>query len=245
MMYQSKMVVAIKSAGKILRESGDTCYLPFGCEYSLLIKNLNIVRAKVKISIDGEDVTDGVSLVVNANSSIDLERFICNGNTEQGNRFKFIERTAAVEEHRGVQAEDGLVRVEFEFERQPEYHYLSGNYEAYRHTKGITRNGLVGRALDWTARYGDVVCSTSAECSSNPGITVPGSVSDQKFTTVSPLITDGKKHVMVLRLLGEVQGVAVEKPVTVKHKPKCTTCGKQNKATAKFCAECGTSLTIV
>ena len=77
------------------------------------------------------------------------------------------------------------------------------------------------------------------------GVTVPGSVSSQKFTSVHVGATDSVKHVMVLRLLGEVGGQVVVEPVTVKHKPKCTSCGKVNKAGSKFCTQCGTSLCIV
>jgi hypothetical protein len=56
---------------------------------------------------------------------------------------------------------------------------------------------------------------------------------------------DPEKHSIVLKLLGETpDNKPVLKPVTVKAKPKCTTCGRQNKAHAKFCVECGTALEI-
>lgn len=111
-MYQDKLVAAIKVNGRILRENGDTVALPFGCEYSILIKNLNSVRAQVSVSVDGKDATEGTRLVIAANSSMVLERFIRNGNLNAGNKFKFIERTAEIEGHRGVGEDDGLVRVE-------------------------------------------------------------------------------------------------------------------------------------
>jgi hypothetical protein len=117
MMYNNKLVTVLKSQGKILREFKDTTYIPFGSEFSILIKNLNSVRAQVRITVDGQDATEGVSLVIAPNSSLELERFIKNGNMHEGNRFKFIERTAGVESHRGIQIEDGLIRVEFQFEK--------------------------------------------------------------------------------------------------------------------------------
>ena len=77
------------------------------------------------------------------------------------------------------------------------------------------------------------------------GITVPGSKSTQKFTTTYMNAMEDEKHTIVLKLLGETEdNKPVLKPVTTKHKPKCITCGKQNKATAKFCTECGTALEI-
>lgn len=120
-MFNNKLVVAIKNKGKVLRErKGDgamNVFLPFGSEYSVYLKNLNTVRALVKIEIDGESATGTHELVVQPNSSIDLERFIKNGNLSEGNRFKFIERTAKIENHRGIGGEDGLIRVEFQFEK--------------------------------------------------------------------------------------------------------------------------------
>lgn len=111
-MYSNKLVVAIKVNGQILRENGDTVSLPFGSEYSVLIKNLDSVRSQVTVSVDGQNATEGTRLIIPPNSSVDLERFIRNGNLQSGNRFKFIERTGDVEKHRGVGTDDGLVRVE-------------------------------------------------------------------------------------------------------------------------------------
>jgi|GEM_PF-944013 len=78
------------------------------------------------------------------------------------------------------------------------------------------------------------------------GITVPGSVSDQKFSYVASFPTEAEEHVMVIRLLGEdPKGEIVKVPVTVKHKPRCVTCGKINRAVNKCCSECGTSLEVI
>lgn len=118
-MHKNKLVVAVKTNGKVLREDKDTVFLPFGSEYSLLLKNLNTVRALLTIEIDGVNVLDGEKLVVNPNGEVDLQRFMKNGNQSQGNRFKFIERTAAIENGpRGIGAIDGIVRVSFQFEKR-------------------------------------------------------------------------------------------------------------------------------
>ena len=124
MTYRTGLVACIKARGKILREQQDQVFLPFGSEYSVLIKNLKSLRVMVRVSIDGTDATDGTSLIVAPNSSIELERFIRAGNLERGNRFKFIERTGEIEEHRGVRPDDGIVRIEWWTERpQPVIHY--------------------------------------------------------------------------------------------------------------------------
>ena len=117
-MYGNKLAAAIKVNGKVLREFKDTVHIPFGTEYQITIKNLHTQRAVVHVYIDGEDQTPS-GLVVNAGASVDLERSIKNGNLTEGNRFKFIERTGAVEAHRGIGIEDGLVRIEYQFELPP------------------------------------------------------------------------------------------------------------------------------
>jgi membrane protease subunit (stomatin/prohibitin family) len=87
--------------------------------------------------------------------------------------------------------------------------------------------------------------TATAQAMNDVGITVPGSKSTQSFTTTTMGVMEPEKHSIVLKLLGETpDNEPVRQAVTVKHKPKCTTCGKQNKATSKFCSECGTSLEL-
>lgn len=285
-MYSNKMALAVKVPSRnkhsVAREVDDAVYLPFGCEYSLLIKNLNTVKALVRVWIDGTDVTDGTSLVVGPNSSIDLERFIKNGNMDEGNKFKFIERIAAISQHRGNKIDDGLIRVEFEF-AIPQYprHYPNtiGNmtptwpgvtpndYTMYNQllnargfaekatfsTSSNVASGSMSDFYDSEIAYAGATAELSTQSNSSPlrsiksevGITVPGSVSDQKFTTAAWFATDGVKHSMVLRVLGEAEGQPVVEPITVKHKVTCASCGRVNKAGAKFCSDCGTALQII
>ena len=118
-MYQDKFVVAIKVGGKVLRETKDLVHLPFGSEFSVLVKNLNSRRAKFTLDIDGTNVLDGTEIIVDGNSEVEMKRFIRNGNMNEGNAFKFIERTAAIEDGpRGIKVDDGVVRVEFWFEKE-------------------------------------------------------------------------------------------------------------------------------
>lgn len=117
-MHKSNFVTAIKVGGKVLREFDNSVYVPFGSEYTILLKNLSSVRARVSVSIDGDDALDGHTLIIEAKDSIELKRFIKNGNMKTGNAFKFIEKTAKVEKHRGNRAGDGLITVTYEFESQ-------------------------------------------------------------------------------------------------------------------------------
>jgi hypothetical protein len=116
-MYANKLVLAVKASGKVLREIGDQVFIPFGSEYSLLLKNLHDVKVSVKVFVDGRDATDGVSLVLNPKEQVELERFINKGNLSKGNRFKFVKSIPELQAHRGSSAEDGLIRVEFKIEK--------------------------------------------------------------------------------------------------------------------------------
>jgi len=287
-MYNQKLVASIKVKGKILREFKDTVYIPFASEYSILLKNLNTVRAVVNVFIDGENAVPG-GLVIDPGRSVDLERWIKNGNLSEGNRFKFIERTAAIEEGpRGIKEEDGLIRVEYQFELARPVINLNqvfgnnstiysseyrGVIDKYSTTGGWVQPagsstisqmnvGGVLRGVDYSAGEATKAAAAAAINKVAPdtteyhsgaatmdwndvGITVPGSKSTQTFQTVTMGALDPVKHNIVLRIVGDLgHNKPVDKAVTVKHKPKCVTCGKQNKAHAKFCVECGTALEI-
>jgi len=116
MTYKDNFVVEVKCNGKIMRVKDGAIYLPYGSEYTLLLKNLNSRRASVKIHIDGTDVLDYSSLILDANSSTELEGFL--RGSVATNHFKFIHKTKEIQEHRGDKVDDGLIRVEFAFERE-------------------------------------------------------------------------------------------------------------------------------
>ena len=271
MMYQSKLVASLKANGKILREFKDTVYIPFGSEYSFLLKNLHTQRAVVNIFIDGDNIVEG-GLVINAGEEVNLERYVKNGNLTEGNRFKFIERTQAVEDGpRGIKLEDGLIRIEFQYEKPyipPQWNKSSWISASGGMSPTSYNVGGTLRSVDWS-KNGEVTAQAASTainnyCADNGiinksemhdgaatmdwndvGITVPGSKSDQKFSTVTMGAMEAEKHTIVLKLLGETpDNKPVLKPVTVFTHQKCITCGKKNKVHSKFCSECGTALEI-
>jgi hypothetical protein len=178
MMYESKLAAAIKVDGKVLREFKDTVHIPFGSEYTVLLKNLNTTRAVVNVFIDGENAVPG-GLVVDPGREIDLERWIKNGNLTEGNRFKFIERTGAVEQHRGIGIEDGLVRIEFQFEQPPRpIVWNTSNINGIYPQGGILRgtNDVHYGVTCSTASYDATSVNSSHSLLNDVGITVPGSL---------------------------------------------------------------------
>lgn len=275
MVHHNKLVAAIKVGGHVLRESKDnTVFLPFGAEYSVLIKNLDSRRIKFKLSIDGKDATDGTWLVVHPNSSLELERFVRAGNLNGGNRFKFIERTPAIEAHRGVQLEDGLLRIEWFTERAvvevprlnqtfPEWWWdwpppAPPEWPRYPRPRRPFMGGLY-KSAERRSLHSDQSETPRASMSSGPsgssgfervvnfsdeGITVPGSESHQQFYQVPNFETESTSDVLVIKLRGQIGAQPVAAPVTVDYKPDCPTCGTRNKATSKYCTQCGTALTL-
>ena len=259
MMYKNNFAAAVKVNGKVLREFNGTFYIPFGSEYSIFLKNMNSRRALVNITIDGQDVMENSSLVIDANSSVNLERFV--RDATKGNRFKFIERTSKIEQHRGIDIEDGLIRIEFAFEKaKPIFQNIFGDYPAgvrrydlqkmstpqpyFGDVQCITKNIPIGTQAGYASSSLMSNCSNINSTFSDVGITVEGSISNQKFQTVSSFDTDASE-VMVLKLAGDIGQNIIQTPVVVKRTVACKTCGTKNKQTAKFCSDCGTSLEII
>lgn len=75
------------------------------------------------------------------------------------------------------------------------------------------------------------------------GITVKGSHTQQHFNTAYIGELEEQSSVITLKLKGYTgKHEIVRKPITVKTKITCETCGKKSKSSAKFCDRCGTSL---
>jgi len=119
MVYKDAFVVVIKHHGRILRDVDGVVTLPFGSEYSILLRNRESRPAQVAIMVDNRDALDGKKLILGANDSVELDGWL-HGNVAT-QRFRFIQKTQEVIEQRGDHLDDGSVRVEFRYEkRKPE-----------------------------------------------------------------------------------------------------------------------------
>ena len=78
MVYSNNLIVVIKCKGKVLREfESNVVRLPFGSDYSIYIKNKDAMRkAVIKIKVDGKDVLDGNSLMVEPGNTTELKGFM-------------------------------------------------------------------------------------------------------------------------------------------------------------------------
>jgi hypothetical protein len=270
MMYHQQMVCSVKCGGRIMREQKEVVLLPFGSDYSLLFKNLRNTRAAVGVSIDGEDVLSGSKLCINPNETYELERFIIDGNLSNGPKFRFIEKTGKVSEHRGDRVDDGIIRVTYAFELKSNpilkfntpdsfYNYSgTGNVMRGGNQFGDVFDGMKGGGGDRYTYSSNVasrgVTGQSVRTSvvpdslddpvaeSDVGITTKGSESGQSFTRTTMGMV-GEEHVIVLYLRGvNDSGKLIVEPVDVKRKNRCGTCGQINHSNQKFCGGCGTNL---
>ena len=239
MMYNNNFVVVVKHKGKVLRESSNgTVRLPFGSDYTILLKNKNSRKAVANVEIDGEDVATGI--IVPGNDSVELKGAINGLNVS--NHFRFIEKTREISNFRGDREDDGLVRVEYRFEQ---YDVVQVPIRPMK-KKGYSRDDV------WTyynssneVRYG-ATCDNYTFCSSDVGITVPGKETNQNFEYGHTKMLELQSHVIVLHLKGTVKKRKrvrkIRKAITVKTRLQCQTCGRKSKSSMKFCGNCGTYL---
>jgi len=87
--------------------------------------------------------------------------------------------------------------------------------------------------------------TTESMTKNDAGITVKGGDSNQTFITTTTRRLLPEVHVMVFQLKGDAEsGNMIEKPILVKTKIECDSCGRRHLSKHKFCGNCGTSLVI-
>jgi len=244
MVYVNKFVVVVKHKGKVLRDSNGIVRLPFGSDYSLMLKNKNSVKALVNVEVDGKDVLDGNSLIIGPNEHTNLKGFM-SGRTVR-NRFRFIKKTKQISKYRGDRVDDGLVRVEFRFERPiaeqvvvfPTYK----EYGTFTFGNGYTTDSTFTFGNSYTINTSTYVDGRSdVSFNSSAGITVPGAETEQHFVMGNIGQLEKNSNVIILQLKGFTdKGKKVKKTITSKTRLICKTCGKHSKSSAKFCSRCGT-----
>lgn len=247
-MYQSKMVACVKVAGRILREDGGTVLLPFGSEYTIYLKNKHTTKALVDVTVDGRQVVKG--LIVDPDSSVELERFV--DDMQSGRKLRFIERTEEIEAYRGIQEEDGLIYISYRFEQPPVNFYGVPYYQPWQptfepywqntnwtadisNTSGPTRKAVKGGRGMGGGTQSSCFASMSAGPQASAGITVEGGYSGQSFTYGNIGILENETHSMVIQLKGTSNSLPVAKPVTVKSKKICPSCGREWPTYYSYC----------
>lgn len=245
MMYNKKLIVVIKSNGKVLREFNDEVYIPFGSDYSIFIKNKDCnKKALVNISIDGKDVLDGNSIVISTNTDIELKGFM--GGKNVNNKFRFIEKTDKIDAHRGNHIEDGLVEVTYRFEELSKFKNNIDNmmwiYNYYPTDVKYTSTNYYSSNISSEYRANSSI--------NTDGITVKGQETSQSFIDGYIGNLESLTYTIILKLKGKRHSnrknkskiKQVSNPITVKTKLQCSSCGRLWKSSIKFCGSCGTYL---
>lgn len=248
MVYKDNFVAVVKCDGKILREIDGVVRLPFGSEYSILMKNLDARRVVVSVDIDGENVTDG-KIIINGNSTFELKGRVKDLKVEKS--FKFIEKTEDVVKERGDRIDDGIIRIEYQYEDDKwylsDYKYYKPfpQWEIYYYPPKSYEYEWADGTKIWCTTSGYSYSYSSSyryEGQNDEGVTVDGSDTDQRFVESNAPILEQTKHVITIKLKGRATEGPVKVPVTTKDKIKCKTCGKSSKSSFKYCPHCGTRL---
>lgn len=212
--YSNHFVVSVINNEKPLREFNKngkrTCIVPYGSEYKLRLKNNTERKTKVLVEIDGTDVLFGSALILNPNESLDLERFLTN--SKKGNKFKFESIDKAInsgEINDPYSKENGHIKVTFfkqvdytlntsiPLELDPIYYSTSapsGLSAGYATLYKTGQNPLMGAAF-YTSNANafatnNVTSTNSLDINKSRGVTVEGSVSEQKFENASNFLTE-------------------------------------------------------
>jgi hypothetical protein len=264
------MIVVIKCGNKVLREDNSSgtqvVTIPFGSDYSILLKNKDTRSVVVNVEIDGKDILSGTQLILKPNTSTELLGFMKDGVV--GNRFRFIKKTEEIEQYRGSRVDDGIVRIEFRYEQKLEpidivHYHRYYSYYPYVWNPPIIPYPIVTWSSTSDSNFSVVGSSVPLVSASNynltsdanpqhftsgtikldEGITVPGAQVQQHFSRGCVGALEETSHVINILLKGtSEQGTVVLEPITVSSKLKCSTCGREWESSYKFCPNCSTSL---
>jgi len=264
MVYKNNFIAVIKHKGGIMRDRNGVVRMPFGSEYSILLKNKDARTAVVRIAVDGEDVMGGHRYIVPGHTQRELTGFLKGLNATH--KFRFIKKTKQIARYRGDRLDDGMVEVEFWYEQvhrvTPWVVYDDPKRPGptpspWDYTFGDSTAGLAQTTYT-SANFHQVKSSSprtkssiTASCNiSTPkrdeGITVKGSKANQSFQYGNVGTLESHSSTIIITLRGSVKkrgGVRpVKKVITTRSRIQCTTCGRKWRSHLKFCGNCSTAL---
>ena len=265
-MYQNKFVLSIIHDGHPMREFGDRfnkeVALPFDSEYKIRLKNKNNRSCTARVFIDDKQVSKLGDFIINANGTVDLERFV-DSSLESGKKFKFVPL-----DHLDVDdptsGDNGIIKVEFRLARKengikiktdpivwkpwdwadypsftsdpPHGGGVSGNF----YCGGTRTDGPVSVSFcssDGFLSDGAKVAKASPRNVEN-GATVEGGHSGQSFVYSNLDVEDFPTTVLQLKIVGIKDTKQADKLIY----RYCSKCGSKVKRNDRFCRECGKKL---
>ena len=244
-MYANGFVVAIKNdSGQVLRESSDQeVFLPFGSEYTILLKNKNDRKAVAEIQIDGTNALGDRRIIIPAYGEAKVERFCIDGDLSAGRKLKFVSAESG-EVQDPTSGENGIVQVKFWLEKpQPQGNmYYSTILRSGDSPMQFGSDGSRGFAKGVNLRASDASSvSFSSACEqicmpdSDVGATVEGRHSGQVFSEGHTGPLEFHSTTITLRMKGSKTPVTVQSSRT----SYCTNCRGTVKRSDNFCGKCG------
>ncbi len=261
MAYDSQFVLCVLHKGHPVREIGGKVHLPFHSDYKVRVKNKNSgLRAKVRVWIDGRQVSNLGDFILQPNETLDLERFLDESMTS-GNKFKFVPLGDG-RVNDPTDPENGIIKVEFYREQvslPPILPIKKGiiesspdwSYTTYTTPIGNS-NGFAPTNFTSSGRGTTTSCYVSQPINEsfvpeNAGATVEGGHSGQSFVYGSDFQTELFPVTLELRIRG-IDRSEVDWDDRPRHhgRPKkrikfCPSCGAKRHGMSKFCASCGTA----
>jgi len=249
-MTNTKLITSLIVEDKLLLKNNSQVKLPFGCEYSIYLKNLENKKVSIGIKIDGQDILNGSKILLNPKEEMTLERFV--EELSEGRKLRFIEKTKEISDFRGNKAEDGLIIISYQYEkdRVNKGFGFIGDYEfpTYGASRGLQSNSLNSCANSVKASYSanSVAASLDANCLNDKGITVEGTESKQSFNRGYIGDLEYKEHFEVIELFGYVSecGISPNEETYFTKSKFCPSCGTFYEASdeADYCCKDGTYL---
>ena len=177
--HKDGFTLNLKTSGSFVKELGGIATMPFDSEYSIYLKNTTERRCSARVFIDGARVSPMGDFVIGPNDELDLERFVTD--LAEGKRFKFVPLSNPNIDD-PTRAENGIVIVEFRFEKKPIWHPPEIEWGEFE-DKLFYPEDFGSVTLDEATINVDTNCITSVS-STSAGATIGGSNSIQAFHKV-------------------------------------------------------------
>lgn len=273
-MYRDKYIVSVIVDGHPVKETGPIhsreVVIPFDSEYKIRLKNKHNKSCTAKVFIDGRLVSVWGDVIVGANSSMDLERFI-DKSLAEGKRFKFVSL-----DHPDVDdptsGDNGIIKVEFRLAKERAINIninpsppfvprpwipwnswtpvLPPNSPTwYYYTDNVTSARDTSPEVTYTANAGpESECmSSSIYCSSGASknfVSEAGATVEGGHSNqsfhLSNLEVEDYSTIIQLKMVG----VKNQRPSSLSRSTYkyCSECGAKVERGTKFCSECGKRL---
>lgn len=251
-MYLNKFVVSVIHDGHPVHETGHgirEVAIPFNSEYKVRLKNKHNRSCTARVFIDGRKVSALGDVIIGADGTVDLERFI-DSSLASGKKFKFVSLDHP-EVDDPTSSDNGIIKVEFRLAKGsqivlqpiPEppfkpwkppwndgtvlYRYDNVTYTLNSGPLNKSFNDSISAAFPNSCNY--INCNAAID----NGATIEGGHSSQSFT-YSHLDVEETPVVLKLQMVGLKKSDKI-----ISLFKYCSNCGSKTKRTDRYCSECG------